>query len=92
MTTHADELLKVHESKNVPREDRQMSSDVSACKNPACLRSIKQRYKTQSGYGRKESWRKNSGNLFGAFLIPIWCSISTEHPTNPTTTTKEPMI
>jgi hypothetical protein len=26
--------------------------------NPVSLRSIKQRYKTQSGYGRKESWQQ----------------------------------
>jgi hypothetical protein len=43
-----------------------MSSDMSACEtcnlqnlqNPVSLRSIKQRYKTQSGYGRKESWQQ----------------------------------
>lgn len=37
----------------------------------------------------KNHGSKNSGNLFGAFVIPICGSISTEHPANPTTITKD---
>ena len=60
-----------------------MSSDMSACKTRPPFKSIKQRYKTQSGCGRKGSWQQNSGNLFGAFLIPIAVRFRLSTPSNP---------
>jgi hypothetical protein len=41
-----------------------MSSDI----NPASLRSIKKRYKTQGGYGRKESWQQKQWEFVPSFF------------------------